>query len=376
MNSTLPDIEAWPEERLKPLYENISTQDVKAALAHEERSLRDLAVLLSPHARPYLEAMAQEAQRLTRWHFGRTINLYAPIYISNVCAADCLYCGFAVHSGCRQERVTLNAEAIENECKALSAMGYEHVLLLTGEAPKASSPAYIAEAVSIARKHFASVSIEVYSMEEADYAEMCRRGLEGMTLYMETYHRPTYEKVHPRGIKKDYVYRLDTMDRAGCAGVRKLTISALLGLYDWRMDVLWTALHGRHLQKEYWRSALSLSFPRLHHTPERFHVEHCVSDAELVQIMLALRLFFPEAGFNISTRECATFRDHLIPLGITAMSAGSSTRPGGYATRGEETLEQFETEDQRSPEEVVRAIRQAGYDPVWKDFDHAFDEVS
>jgi 2-iminoacetate synthase len=338
-----------------------------------------------PEARPYLEATAKEAHRLTRQHFGRTISLYAPIYVSNLCASDCVYCGFAAHSGSRERRVTLTPEAIHRECEALAAEGFQNVLLLTGEAPKIASVDYIAEAVAVAREHFASVSVEVYSLDEEGYAALCGRGLEGMTLYMETYDIERYGEVHLRGLKTDYNFRLDSSERAGRAGVRKLGIGALLGLFDWRMDAIWLALHARHLQKQCWQSAVTVSFPRLIHTPTRFAVDKPVGNADLVQIMLALRLFLPEVGFNMSTRETAAFRDRLIHLGVTSMSAGSSTRPGGYATfRPEDAessekkrvvLEQFEIEDTRTPAEVVAMIRRAGYDPVWKDFDRAFDAV-
>lgn len=371
--SFFPIIEAHPEARLRSLYCGAGPRDVESALGRAgELSLRDLAVLLSPAARPYLEPMAREAHRLTRRQFGRTISLYAPMYISNLCAADCVYCCFSVRNPTKDKRTTLRPREIRRECETLAARGFESVLLLTGEAPKRVPVERIAEAVAIAREYFAAVAVEVYAMDETGYAALVAAGLEGVTLYMETYHRPTYAQVHLEGEKANYDYRLDAIERAGRAGTRKLSIGALLGLYDWRIEVLWLALHARHLQRSCWQSALSISLPRLLHVPERFQVIQPVSDAELVQILLALRLFLPEAGFNLSTRERPALRDKLIPLGVTAMSAGSSTRPGGYASRGGDVLEQFEIEDHRSVEEVVAAIRSAGYDPVWKDFDHAF----
>ncbi len=384
--SFVPVINQWPESRLQSLYDNIGPSDVEAALQKEHRSLEDLAALLSPHAIPYLEVMAREAQRLTRWHFGRTISLYTPIYISNLCAADCVYCGFSARSGSREKRITLRPEEIRRECESLVTQGFESILILTGEAPKVVTPRYIREAVSIVREYFASVSVEIYAVDTNTYKQFVDVGLEGTTLYMETYHPSTYRDVHLMGEKADYVYRLDAMDRAGQAGVRKINIGALIGLYDWRIDLLWTALHARHLQKQYWQSAIGISFPRLRHTPSRYQVQHMISDAELVQSIIAMRLFLPEAGINLSTRETPAFRDRLIPLGITHMSAGSSTQPGGYATyrRGEadertnyrEVLEQFEIEDTRSTIEVVKEIRAQGYDPVWKDFDHAFNALN
>ena len=227
--------------------------------------------------------------------------------------------------------------------------------------------------MALAREFFPAVSVEVYSLDESDYRLLCQRRLEVVTLYMETYDRALYKAVHLKGEKTDYDYRLDASERAGRAGARRLGIGALLGLTDWQVDGFWTALHGRYLQRVCWQSAVSVSFPRLLHTPKRFSVPRLVSDAELVQLMLAMRLYLPEAGFTLSTRERSEFRDHLIPLGITMMSAGSSTRPGGYATHIDETLEQFAIEDRRPPAHVAEAIRAKGYEPVWKDFDYAFD---
>ncbi|NIA15260.1 MAG: 2-iminoacetate synthase ThiH [Nitrospiraceae bacterium] len=372
MENLVQELAAWPRERVEALIAQAQPHDVDAAIAREERSVADLAALLSPHARPRLETMAHEAQRLTRWHFGRTIGLYAPIYLSNVCAADCLYCGFATHSGNKERRITLEPDAIRAECKSLSAHGFENVLLLTGEAPNVATIDYLVEAVSIANEYFSSVSIEMYAMDLEQYTRLCEAGLEGVTLYMETYDRETYIRVHQAGVKQDYEHRLNALERAGQAGTWKLNLGVLLGLFDWRVDALWMALHARYLQKHCWRSAVAISFPRLRHAPQRFEIPAPVSDADLVHMMLAMRLFLPEAGMVVSTRESAEFRDRLIPLGVTFMSAGSSTRPGGYATCGEETLEQFEIEDSRPPEEVARVIAAAGYDPVWKDFDRAF----
>lgn len=373
--SFLNELKEWPAERVRQMIDSATPADVERALASEILEPRDLAALLSPRALPQLETIAAQAQQLTRRHFGRTISLYAPIYISNICAGDCAYCGYAVHSGNKQQRRTLTEPELRQECQALGSHGYQNILLLTGEAPKAVSPAQIGQAVAVGHEYFPSVAIEVYSLEENEYRDMAGKGLDGVTLYMETYHEPTYQQVHPQGLKRDYLYRLDTMDRAGRAGVRRLSIGALLGLWDWQIDGFWTALHARYLQHTCWQSAVSISFPRLRHTPTRFAVPHLVSDREFVQLIVAARLFVPEAGFNLSTRERPEMRDALVRLGVTSMSAGSSTRPGGYSLTGQETLEQFEIEDSRSPAEVAKMIRRAGYDPVWKDFDYAFDQA-
>jgi 2-iminoacetate synthase len=226
------------------------------------------------------------------------------------------------------------------------------------------------------REYFPSVSVEIYSVDSEDYEHLIELGLEGVTIYMETYDKPTYANVHLLGAKSDYAYRLDAIERAGHAGARKLNIGVLLGLTDWRVDCFWLALHGLYLQKTCWQSSISISFPRLQHVPERFDIPALVTNREMVQIMLAMRLFLPMAGFNVSTREAPVFRDNLIPLGTTMMSAGSSTRPGGYTTSGDDVLEQFELEDHRTLGEVAEVVRAAGYDPVWKDFDRAFDDVN
>lgn len=367
-------LDSWPESRLREIIDKAAPGDVERALGREGLHPEDLAALLSPAAGPYLEDMARAAHKITRRLFGRTIGLYVPIYLSNICASDCTYCGYALHSGSPGERRTLTAAEIRAECAVLAGHGFQSVLLLTGDAPNVAPVEYLVKAVAIAREYFASVAVEVYALEEEGYRQLAAHGLEGVTLYMETYHRPTYALVHRKGRKRDFEARLGAMERAGRAGVRRLSIGALLGLYDWRADGFWTALHARWLQKECWQSAISVSFPRLRHAPARFQVPYPLSDRDLVQLMLALRIFLPEVGFNLSTRESASLRDRLIPLGVTNMSAGSSTRPGGYSHLGDGALEQFEIEDRRSPEEVAEAIRRAGYDPVWKDFDRAFVE--
>jgi 2-iminoacetate synthase len=374
--SFLKELEAWPPERVREIIGRATPHDVSRALSREICYPEDLAALLSPHAVPRLEDMAHLAQRLTRRYFGRTIGLFVPLYISNVCRSDCTYCGYSRGSGNQGARRTLTPAEIRTECETLAKHGFQNLLLLTGEAPKVSSVEYIAEAVAIAREYFASVSVEVYALDEAGYRDLVAAGLEGVTLFMETYHRETYSQVHLGGQKKDFNYRLEAMERAGHAGVRRLGLGALLGLYDWHEDGFWTALHARYLQKDCWQSAISVSFPRLRDVPARHSIHHALTDREFVQLMLAMRIFLPEVGFTLSTREQANLRDKLIPLSVTMMSAGSSTRPGGYSTCGEETLEQFEIEDRRSPAEVAEVIRQAGYDPVWKDFDRAFYEAS
>jgi len=372
---SLEMLNSWPEDRIRELVLQATISDVERALQRDNLSAQDFAALLSPSAAENLEDMARVSNRLTRQHFGRTISLYAPIYLSNVCTSDCIYCGYAIRSGMTGQRRTLTDSEIHTECRALAAHGFQSVLLLTGDAPKVASIEYLAKAVSIAREHFVSVSVEVYALDAEGYERLVHEGLEGVTLYMETYHRETYAKVHLTGRKTDFPYRLEAVERAGRAGTRRLGIGALLGLYDWRIDGFLTAMHAKYLQKKCWQSAVSVSFPRLLHAPHRYDVEKLPTDREFVQLILAMRLFLPEVGFSLSTRERPELRDRLISLGVTHMSAGSSTRPGGYASCGDQTLSQFEIEDRRSPKEVVEAIRSAGYDPIWKDFDHCFHDA-
>lgn len=361
----------WPEERITDAYARVTQQSVQTALAKESRDINDLIALSSPIALPFLEEMAWKAQALTRRHFGRTISIYAPLYLTNVCSANCAYCGFSVFDT-SHSRKTLHEREIETECEVLAQMGHKSVLLLTGDSKAITPVSYLAQAAQIARRWFPSVAVEVYSMDEDEYATLFASGVDGVTSYMETYQQSLYVTLHRRGVKKEYQYRLDTLYRAGKAGARRLSAGILLGLYDWHIDAVWLALHVTWLQKYCWRSAVSISFPRLRHVPGKFQIPRPVSDSELVQMIVAMRLVFPTAGFNLSTRESACLRDKLIPLGITAVSAGSSTRPGGYSNRGNIHCAQFEIEDLRSAQEVAETIARLGYDPVWKDFDSAF----
>ncbi len=367
-------LELWPEGRIRNLIQQATFEDVTRALTRERLTGEDLAALLSPAASSRLEEMAQAALSQTRRYFGRVIGLYAPIYLSNVCTSDCIYCGYAKRSGSPGLRLTLKPAEIHTECRLLAEYGFQNILLLTGDAPHIAPPRYLVEAVDLAREYFSSVSVEVYALDQEDYRQLVAAGLEGVTLYMETYHRDTYSRVHLCGRKRDYEYRLGAIERAGRAGARRLGIGALLGLYDWQVDGFWTALHARYLQRECWQSAISVSFPRLKVSTPRFTVPHLLTDREFVQLMLATRLFLPEAGINLSTREPADLRNGLIPLGVTMISAGSSTRPGGYSQDRANILEQFATVDNRTPAEVTEAIRRAGYEPVWKDFDKAFHD--
>jgi 2-iminoacetate synthase len=257
------------------------------------------------------------------------------------------------------------------EAKALHSHGFRHLLLVSGESPRHVPVEYLAEIAKKLSLMFSSLSIEVYPMDEKSYSTLVASGVDGLTIYQETYHPGRYKEVHPSGRKRNYNWRLDTADRGGQAGFRRLNIGALLGLSNWRVEGAYLALHADYLARLYWRSHVSISFPRLRPAAGKYKPEFPVSDAHMVQLMCALRLWMPEAGLVVSTREPAKLRDHLVPLGVTQMSAGSKTAPGGYATHPNQEG-QFEVSDHRSPEEVVKVIADKGYEPVWKDWDRAF----
>ncbi|MGK2943281.1 MAG: 2-iminoacetate synthase ThiH [Desulfuromonadales bacterium] len=343
--------------------------DVQRALASEHLSNDDYMALLSPAAENFLEAMAQKAHAITLKRFGRTVLLYAPIYLSNECHNGCLYCGFSVHN--KVPRRTLNLDEIEQDARILHAQGFRHVLLLTGEAPGLIGNDFIAAAARRIRPLFSSIGIEVYPMETAGYKEMVDAGIDALTIYQETYDPELYAQLHPSGRKRNYRFRLETPERGGAAGLRRIGIGFLLGLGDFRSEAFFAGLHGRYLAHHYWRTLLSVSFPRLRPAEGGFQPLNPVSDRKFVQLLCAMRLLLHDAGLVLSTRENAELRDNLLPLGITQMSAGSCTAPGGY-TEKDSATEQFAIDDDRTPAEIARVLQAHGYDPVWKDWDGAF----
>lgn len=346
-----------------------TTDDVARALASERVSPDGLLALLSPAAETMLEAIAQRAHEVTRQYFGGTVLLYAPLYLSNECDNGCRYCGFSARNAI--ERRTLTAEEAVYEGEALRARGFRHVLLLTGEAPRAVDAGKIARIVERVGPLFDSVSLEVFPMDEAGYAAAVAAGVDGLTVYQETYDRDAYAVMHPTGRKRDYDFRLGALERGAAAGMRRLGVGALLGLADFRADSYFTALHGAYLTRRHWRAHVTVSFPRLRAAEGGFSAPVPVSDRQLVLAVCATRLFLPHAGLALSTREEASLRDRLLPFGITQLSAGSRTQPGGYK-EPEAAGRQFSVSDERTPEEVCAAIRRVGYDPVWKDWDPAF----
>ncbi len=344
----------------------IGPREVQAALASPAARLEDFLALISPAAADFLEPMARRAQAVTVQRFGRCIQMYAPLYVSNWCINGCLYCGFHGESG--QTRTALSDEQVLAEGRYLHDVGFRHLLLVSGEAPRKYPLERLGRAIELLSPLFSSVSIEVQALTEPQYAQVARAGAEGVTMFQETYDRALYTRVHPRGPKSDYANRLEAPERAARAGFRRLSLGALLGLSDFRVEAIALALHADHLLRTHWRTQVSINVPRLRNAPAELGVPAPVSDRDLVQMLLALRIHLPDVGLVMSTREPPALRDRLIPLGITQMSAGSKTDPGGYRQQVHAT-EQFAVEDGRSVAEVAAAIRRAGYDPVWKDWD-------
>lgn len=335
-----------------------------------KRNLEDFKALISPAAQPHLEEMAKLSNLLTKQRFGNTMQLFIPMYLSNECKNICTYCGFSLDNPIK--RTTLNDTQILNEVKVIKAMGYEHILLVTGEDTKYVGVDYIDHAIQLTRNHFAQISMEVQPLEQNEYERLVASGLHSVLVYQETYHQDKYKTHHPKGKKSNFNYRLETPDRLGKAGVHKIGLGVLIGLEDWRTDSFFCALHLDYLEKTYWKTKYSLSFPRLRPYLDKQGnlLEPFVnmSDRELVQLICAYRIFNQELELSLSTREHAKFRDNVHKLGITSMSAGSKTNPGGYA-EAPESLEQFEISDERSPQEIAKMLQKNGYEPVWKDWD-------
>jgi 2-iminoacetate synthase len=346
----------------------------RAAARGAEMPAHDFAALLAPAALTSLERAAALARRVTAERFGRTVLLYAPLYLSNECVSTCLYCGFSRPNDVARRTLTLDETA--REARLLAARGFRHILLVTGEHPKAVPVPYLERAVAATRAlGFSSIGIEVAPLEIDEYRVLARAGADGLVVYQETYDRETYASVHLGGPKRDYDDRLAAPERGADAGMRRLAIGALLGLHDWRDEAIALFAHARFLQRRAWRCAITISLPRLRPAAGGYVPSHEVSDRDLVQLLVALRLGLPDAGISISTREPAALRDRLVPLGVTQMSAGSRTEPGGY-TAPREAEPQFAIEDTRSPEEVAAALGRLGFDPVWKDWEEALHEAT
>ncbi len=373
----------------------------RESLAKTSLTLTDFVQLISPAASGLLETMASRSQALTRQRFGKTIRLFAPLYLSNECINNCKYCGFSRDNPIL--RVTLSVEEVMREARSLAAEGFRNILLVAGEHPKFVSNGYLAGCVAALHAEWPGISLEVGPMETEEYRPLTAAGADGLVVYQETYARAIYDDLHTAGPKKNFDWRLETAERAYAAGFRRLGIGALFGLADWRYEALCVAAHADYLLRSCWKAQVTISLPRLRPCAGEFQPLTHMTDRELAQLICAFRLMFPDVGLVLSTREPAKLRDGLIPLGITMVSAGSHTEPGGYTGAGKEKIHhtergrivelasgasewaavadqatnatgQFEIADDRSAREVATLIRQLGYEPVWKDWDRALTD--
>ena len=338
--------------------------DIKNILNKNKLDYQDFIALLSPAADSYLEEMAHKAHQLTIKNFGPVLILYMPLYLSNYCINHCTYCGFSVDN--QMERKKLGPEEIKNEAEAIFNKGVRDVVVLTGESRKDTPVEYIEQAVDILKDYFPALSVEIYPLEIKEYERLINRGIDGLTIYQEVYDRDKYQEAHPAGPKRDYRFRLEAPERGCEAGMRRVNIGPLLGLNNWRREVFSAGMHAKYLQDNYLDTEISLSFSRLRPHQGNFEIENPVRDKDLVQAMLASRLFLPQIGINLSTREKAELRDNLIPLGVTRISAESSTVVGGYEQSHK--AQQFEISDKRSIEEIREVLKQKGYQLVFKDW--------
>ena len=389
---------------------------VRESQAKPRLSLMDFAHLISPAAAESLEVLSRRSHQLTQQRFGKVIRLFAPLYLSNECVNNCQYCGFSRDNPIL--RVTLSLDEVKREARALKEQGFRNVLLVAGEHPKFVAVAYLENCVRALHEDIPSVSLEVGPLETADYRPLVAAGADGLVVYQETYDRGVYAQMHTAGPKRNFDWRLETPERACAAGFRRLGISPLYGLADWRYEAISVAAHADYLLRNCWKAQLTISLPRLRPCAGEFQPLTHMSDRDLAQLVCAFRIMFPDVGLVLSTREPSKLRDGLIPLGITLMSAGSHTEPGGYTGAGREKLHQtvrgrivelgasewapvgrassradattpndgslaasphpltnatgqFDIADARPPQEVAELIRQLGYEPVWKDWDAA-----
>ena len=344
-----------------------TAKDVKEALAAETCSVDNFKALLSPAALPFLEEIAQKAQKETRKHFGNSVAIFTPLYIANYCENYCVYCGFNCHN--KIKRAQLNAEEIEKEMQAIAETGLEEVLILTGESPNKSSVEYIGEACKIAKKYFKLIGLEVYPMDSKDYAYLHECGADFVTVFQETYNSDKYKTLHLGGRKRIFPYRLNAQERAIMGGMRGVGFAALLGLDDFRKDALATGMHAYLLQKKYPHAEIAFSCPRLRPIINNDKINpKDVHEPQLLQIICAYRIFMPFASITISTRECERFRDNIIQIAATKSSAGVNVGIGGHSQEEEKGDEQFEISDGRSVDEIYQMIEDNGMQPVMTDY--------
>ena len=368
MTSFKEHFEKYSWDQVKEDIYSKTGSDVEKALSSSKRTLEDFKALVSPAALPYLEQLAQLSHQLTQRRFGKTIQMYIPLYLSNECTNICTYCGFSLDN--KVKRKTLTENEILKEIAVIKKLGYDHVLLVTGEANQTVHVDYFKKVLHLIRPYFAQISMEIQPLDQDEYEAIIPLGVTSVLVYQETYHQEDYKKHHPKGKKSNFNYRLETPDRLGRAGIHKMGLGVLIGLEDWRTDSFFTAMHLSYLERTYWQTRYSLSFPRLRPFSGGLEPKIEMSDKELVQLICAYRIMNEEVEISLSTRESEKFRNHSIALGIKSISAGSKTNPGGYATEPG-SLEQFEISDERSPAEIAEMIRNKGYEPVWKDWDRA-----
>ena len=372
MVSFLNEIQRFEDSKFQEALGLATKEDVSRVLNKRVIDLEDMAVLLSKAAGESLEEMAQRAHQKRTQHFGKAVVLYTPLYLANHCINGCTYCGYNVHN--KIDRHILSTDEIEKEAQAIAATGLKHILILTGESAHHTPVSYIVDAVKVLKKYFESISIEIYPLTEEEYKEVIDAGVDGLTIYQEVYNPTIYDEVHVSGPKKNYAFRLEAAERAARQGIRSVNLGALLGLDDWRLEAFKTAWHAHHMQKHYPELELAVSMPRIRPCVGGYQVEHPVDDRAFVQIMLALGCLLPSVGITISTREQAEFRNNLVPLGATKLSAGVSTSVGGHSKDDDASDAQFEISDTRTVDEMKAFLRSIGYQPVFKDWFDMQDE--
>ena len=373
MNTFKSVFEQYDWDTIQNKIYQTSAKEVEIALSKNKRTLDDFLALISPAAQAYLEQMAQMSHEVTKKRFGKTIQMYVPLYLSNECQNICTYCGFSL--GNKIKRKTLTENEITREVEVLKKAGFDHVLLVTGEANYSVNIDYFLRAVAQVKSDFSTISIEVQPLSTEEYELLHAAGVYSVLVYQETYHQEVYKQYHTKGKKSNFDFRLDTPDRVGTAGIHKIGLGVLLGLEDWRTDSFFNALHLDYLQKTYWQTKYSVSFPRLRPAEGTVPPNFVMDDKDLTQLICAYRLWNEDLEISLSTRENERFRNNIIPLGITSMSSGSKTNPGGYVV-DPQSLEQFEISDERSASEIAILISSLGYEPVWKDWDKTFSQQS
>ncbi len=348
--------------------DSVSPEKVKTIINKPHITELEFLFLLSDKASDCIEEMAKRAQLETRKHFGNAIIIFTPLYISNHCENVCAYCSFARQHKIRRRH--LDFDEIRKEAENIAKTGIRHILVLTGESYTTSSVEYIKKAVEILRDYFSTIAIEIYPLDNNGYSTLIKSGVEGLTIYQETYNKTLYEKLHKGGPKSDYHFRLDAPQRASEEGVRSVTVGALLGLHNWRSEVFFTALHAAYLQKRFPSIEVGVSFPRLRPLAGEFPSGYMVNDHQFVQMMTAMRLFLPSVGITVSTRESESFRNSILPLGVTKMSAGVSTAVGGHTDAPSTT--QFEIADERSVDKMKSDLKRMGFQPVMHDWNRKY----